>query len=202
MRLEETLRAFLKSRKIILDADALAMFIAGFAGLTEAEACAAILEFNRSSTDFPTVAAIRAYVPNTKALSVEQRAEFAWSEVRAAISSVGGYASVDFGPLVNAVVRQMGGWRHLCNVESAQLVWTGKEFCRMYGMVATTGAGNGAALPGIFEATNAPAGLPVAPAVRIASGLVALPVEKRIEQRPAIMSEEVRRLAHGMTHET
>src|SRR4051812_30462805 len=41
----------------------------------------------------------------------------AWAKVRQAAARHGAYASVDFGPIVNATIRTMGGWNRICTEE-------------------------------------------------------------------------------------
>jgi hypothetical protein len=61
----------------------------------------------------------------------------AWQAVVGAIRSVGHYRSVDFGPVVNAVVRNLGGWRRLCDADSDELhSFLRKDFERIYATTA------------------------------------------------------------------
>lgn len=61
----------------------------------------------------------------------------AWEAVRSAIARHDYTTSVDFGPLVNAVVRNLGGWQRLCALGRDALdVWARKEFERIYGLFA------------------------------------------------------------------
>lgn len=61
----------------------------------------------------------------------------AWDAVRAALRKYSYTTSVDFGPLVNAVIRSMGGWRALDDMETKQFdVWGKKEFERVYALLA------------------------------------------------------------------
>lgn len=57
----------------------------------------------------------------------------AWQAVRAAIDRNDYTDSVDFGPLVNAVVRNIGGWQYLCDLKIPALdVWARKKFEEIY----------------------------------------------------------------------
>ena len=48
-------------------------------------------------------------------ISPEERATLAWGAVSRAAKSIGGYSCVDFDdPLINATVRNMGGWPRIC----------------------------------------------------------------------------------------
>jgi hypothetical protein len=62
----------------------------------------------------------------------------AWEAVRAAMDRYDYTHSVDFGPLVNAVVRNLGGWVEICGKSILQLVWVRKDFERVYEAFAST----------------------------------------------------------------
>ncbi len=64
--------------------------------------------------------------------SVEAEISEAWGVVRGAMDSCDVWGSVDFGPLVNAVVRNMGGWREICEASVKDLIWRRKDFERLY----------------------------------------------------------------------
>jgi hypothetical protein len=61
-----------------------------------------------------------------------RRTAEAWEAVRTAMDRYDYTESVDFGPLVNAVVRNMGGWRGLCDKSIPDLVWERKKFEELY----------------------------------------------------------------------
>lgn len=56
----------------------------------------------------------------------------AWGAVRSAMDRCDYTNSVDFGPLVNAVIRNLGGWQWLCTQSLNELVWRRKDFERVY----------------------------------------------------------------------
>lgn len=56
----------------------------------------------------------------------------AWEAVRDALGRHGYYGSVDFGPLVNAVIRNMGGWMRLSDMTREDAPWKRKEFEKLY----------------------------------------------------------------------
>lgn len=60
----------------------------------------------------------------------------AWEAVRRAVDAHDYTKSVDFGPLVNAVVRNLGGWQALCASTVPDLVWRRKDFERVYATFA------------------------------------------------------------------
>jgi hypothetical protein len=52
----------------------------------------------------------------------------AWEAVRAAMDRYDYLQTVDFGPTVNAVIRNMGGWQWLCGRSERALTWDRKKF--------------------------------------------------------------------------
>jgi Domain of unknown function (DUF6475) len=56
----------------------------------------------------------------------------AWEAVYGAMNRYDYTDSVDFGPLVNAIVRNMGGWEQLCDKSIPDLVWDRKKFEELY----------------------------------------------------------------------
>lgn len=86
------------------------------------------------------------------AVAKQLAAAEAWEAVRSAIRRESYTAGVDFGELVNAVVRNLGGWRALCDKSTDELTWVRKEFERVFALFATKSPGslNGAAHGGAF----------------------------------------------------
>lgn len=78
---------------------------------------------------FPKPAEIR----DLSGESTEARAAEAWEAVRTAMDRHDYTVSVDFGPLVNAVVRNLGGWRWLCDQKLTALPFVRKDFERVFG---------------------------------------------------------------------
>lgn len=60
----------------------------------------------------------------------------AWGIVRRVMDTCDSYESVDFGPLVNAVLHNLGGWKELCEKTIPELVWVRKDFERIYELFA------------------------------------------------------------------
>lgn len=86
----------------------------------------------------------------------------AWEAVRRAIDKHDYTTSVDFGPLVNAIVRNIGGWLRLCDLPREDLdVWARKEFERLYAEFANKDAAtlHGEPLAGAFG--GAPVRIPI-----------------------------------------
>ncbi len=60
----------------------------------------------------------------------------AWEVVRAAMDKYDYTSSVDFGPLTNAVVRNLGGWIWLCARDRKDLTFDRKRFEELHLMLA------------------------------------------------------------------
>lgn len=110
----------------------------------------AVSEAGRTLRFFPKPVELR----ELAGAGIRANALIAWDAVRAAMRRYGYTRGVDFGPLVNAVVRNMGGWKRLDETATADLdVWGKKEFERVYALLALQdpNALNGAPLRGEFE---------------------------------------------------
>jgi len=88
----------------------------------------------------------------------DHRAAIAWQAVRQALSQQGTYTSVNFDdPVINATIRNMGGWTALGQKDEKEFeVWGRKEFERVYQAIYATGVTEeaGAYLVGITEHQN------------------------------------------------
>lgn len=81
----------------------------------------------------PAPAELRGLAGKNPAAAVAE----AWEAVRRAVDEHDYTASVDFGPVANAVVRNIGGWQRLCSLPLEQLnVWARKEFERVYELLS------------------------------------------------------------------
>lgn len=91
----------------------------------------------------------------------------AWAVLRQSAARVGAYESVDFGPILNATIRAMGGWQRFCCEELNDFVR--KDFERTFSAFATMGVGEeqGRHLVGLHEMSNRGGGFEVKPPVRI-----------------------------------
>ena len=86
--------------------------------------------------------------------SPEKSALLAWTEVEEAVSKVGLYETVQFAnPVINAVIRSMGGWIWLCD-QNLDEPWTQKEFERRYLVYSDVGAVLSEPLPGLLQIQN------------------------------------------------
>jgi len=107
--------------------------------LTEAEMRAAVKGALMSSKFMPTPGELRAVIrrPIGSALDAIQ----AWQVVRKAIDKFDYLVNtIDFGPLVNAVIRNLGGWDTLCTATLPELDnpgWLRKRFEEVYRSLAT-----------------------------------------------------------------
>ena len=109
----------------------------------------------RESEWFPKPIELRRFAG---VMSHSERAVIAWSAVTKAVGSKGSYASVDFDdPIVNATLRNMGGWEELCKKDQEDFaVWARKDFERIYNSLCNSGVSEEAAkyLPGRTEREN------------------------------------------------
>lgn len=64
----------------------------------------------------------------------------AWEAVCVAMGRYDYTMSVDFGPLVNAVIRNLGGWQALCGKSLRELVWERKKFEEVFELFGTSRA--------------------------------------------------------------
>ena len=97
---------------------------------------------------------------NRRGMTPEEAAEMAWSEVKEAMGSIGGYQSIKFrDPVINAAIRHMGGWTALCDMEMDQLENAKWEFRRIYTAFLKQGkVPEVAYLPGRVEQENTSSG--------------------------------------------
>lgn len=82
-------------------------------------------------------------------VGTKERAAIALGVVEQAIRSEGYYRSVTFDdPLVNAVIRSLGGWEHACTIEGEFEIgqWR-REFEKLYQAMCKTGASAAACAP-------------------------------------------------------
>lgn len=156
VELKELLIAFFEVHGITVTPGGLAMWIDGLAGLTTQGIAEALRRFNRESSEYPKPATVRKYA-GLEGLTDEKRAEIAWGTVRRTILSYGAYYAVNFNdPLVNAAIRNIGGWESLCNTPTDELVWKEKSFVQAYVTVARTGIGDGRPLSGLVNSDAGP----------------------------------------------
>lgn len=93
----------------------------------------------------------------TGQLSLDEFATLAWNTVAKAISSVGYDLSVSFQDLViNATIRQLGGWSKIANTPAADLKWLKNDFIKTYTAMSKLqlSAQQTARLSGYAEMTN------------------------------------------------
>lgn len=93
----------------------------------------------------------------TGQLSLDEFATLAWNTVAKAISSVGYDRSVSFQDLViNATIRQLGGWNKIVNTPATELKWLKNDFIKTYTAMSKLqlSAQQTARLAGYVELTN------------------------------------------------
>lgn len=111
----------------------------------EAAAAAAL---QRPDRWMPTPGQLRELAGATQANAAD-RASLAFDALRVACARVGSYRSPDFDdPLINAVVRHLGGWTRACDLPVSEFnVWYRKEFVAAYEMFARIGVAKNLAAP-------------------------------------------------------
>ncbi len=94
-------------------------------------------------------------------IGTPERAVIAFGAVSKAIRAHGHRPSIDFDDkLINAAVRNLGGWGHVCALPSEEFEkWWRKDFERVYSALCQAGASADAcrALPGLDESENSSA---------------------------------------------
>jgi hypothetical protein len=114
-----------------------------------------------------------------RSLSGEVRAEhrsvLAWDAFEAAVVRHGGYVSVDFDdPVINATVRNLGGWKRCCEMPADEFdTFLRKDFERVYSALFASGvpADRAAPLLGIHDAECTKSGFQAPKAIRVETGL-------------------------------
>jgi len=86
----------------------------------------------------------------------EDRSLTAWSKVISAVKKYGSYTSIDFSdPLIVRAITLIGGWSLICGTNSSEMVWTQKEFERIYkNLIASRFSGKDTVVIGHIEASN------------------------------------------------
>lgn len=143
----------------------------------------AVTEAGRESRFFPKASELRDLAGRSRVADIAN----AWEAVRTAMDRYDYTHSVDFGPLANAVVRNLGGWQALCAKSIPELTWIRKDFERVYeAFVSTeTSALRGEPLRGAFGGTP----------IRVAIAGVLPPLQ--LEARQNGVSAVVRQLAEA-----
>lgn len=111
------------------------------------------------------------------------RAVMAWDCFSRAVVEHGGYKSVVFDdPVLNATVRNLGGWQRCCELPAEEFdKWLRKDFLGAYQSLAAAGAGSTDMLPGIFARENAITGKHHEPSERMVVVQTGLPGSVAIE---------------------
>lgn len=104
----------------------------------------AVVRAIRECQFMPTVHELRKLCgAGASSIDAKDRPLAAWQAVRDAIRRVGGYDSPNFAdPVVNAAIRELGGWVLVCDTPTDEMHWVEKRFCQVYSALA------GARLPG------------------------------------------------------
>lgn len=126
----------------------------------------------RTCKFMPTVAELRELSGEMKA---SDRALKAWMAFQQAVVHYGAYKSVDFDdPTINATVRALGGWEHVCGMSAAEFdTFLRKNFESVYVSLYSSGVGGEQAAPlmGIVDRENGLLGYNQNPPVRVTTDL-------------------------------
>lgn len=118
-----------------------------------------------AESQYPTLPPVGVLLKNagvdSGALQPESRALLAYSIAASAVRHHGEYESVDFEDrLINATIRNMGGWSRFCCWPSDELQWRQRDFERHYQALLQSGVSGDLAAPlvGIHETSNSSLG--------------------------------------------
>ena len=167
-----------------LDEAGLTGYLMGMEDIPVSAIRTAVSRAIREQRFMPTVAELRRLAGE---MDPEARAITAWACVRDQIGKVGAYRSITFTDgAINAAIRQLGGWVHLCEQTTEALDRTiSHQFKKSYGALIQYGMNEELAAPlfGICDQTNGHRGLKdMGPArVTVNAGTGAAPI-RRIEK--------------------
>lgn len=100
----------------------------GLRDLTDGQLEAATSMALRSCKFMPSPRELRDFVEAPLRITAAMQ----WAHVRRILDKLDVYGSPDFGPVVNAVIHALGGWKVLCEKSIPDLVWIQKDFERLY----------------------------------------------------------------------
>lgn len=148
---------------------------------------AAAMKAGRELKFFPRPAELLALAGKGGPQAATAAAAEAWEAVRWARRVHSYTTGVDFGALVNAVLRNMGGWLAFCDKSDEAMVWERKKFEELYAAFSSRDHAslNGGPLPGKFAGVER---------VRVAGVLPPL----QLPAAPNPVTAVVRELADGM----
>lgn len=130
----------------------------------------------RECTFMPTAHELRGLSGEVR---IEHRSILAWDAFESAVRLHGGYASVDFDdPIINATVRNLGGWERCCDLSAEEFdKFLRKDFERVYAALFASGvpADRAGPLLGIHARESAKFGFDGPKALRIETGLPDVP---------------------------
>lgn len=156
-------------------------YIAGLEGLPVEAIEAGVNRALRESKFMPSPAELRELAGELKG---QDRAVRAWLAFERAVTEHGGYRTVSFDDVViNAVVRSLGGWEHVCSMDAQEFdTFLRKKFLDAYQSLYAGGVGEeeAAPLPGIFDRENARLGHERQEIRQVVTGLPPSPRAPRI----------------------
>jgi hypothetical protein len=147
-------------RQPLTDAGAMG-YVIGLDDLTQEQLAVATKRAIRESKFMPSPAELRGFAGKDESKSIARRAAIAWEAALAAAHRHDYTTSVDFGPLVNAVIRNLGGWVKFCD-GPADPTWQRKRFEEVFALLAEQDASSlhGQALAGAFGGAPVPVLIP------------------------------------------
>lgn len=143
----------------------------GLRGLSDEQINEATATALASSRFMPSPAELRELAGQAR---VSDRAELAWLALEGAMRTCGPYKSVDFDDrTINAVVRSLGGWQQMFEVESKDWEFYRGKFLKSYEALSRAGVGaeQSAPLLGLFDQENMRNGFGSKPPLLIETGI-------------------------------
>lgn len=167
----------------------------GLQDLPIADISAAVSRAITTGKFMPTVAELREYAG---VLAPQARAVKAWEAL--AEASLNPYHSVDFDdPVINATVRNIGGWQYVCSIDDRKEfeVFLRQKFEKVYVALYQSGISSEQCRPlvGLFDESNGVHGYGVKEPLRITTGLPTPAVRiSKSEDRTPIGIGELKRI--------
>lgn len=127
-----TLKALSAAFSREVTADTVEAYKVGVGDLRDDELQQAAAQAIRTCLRFPIPAELRALAGKGGARALKAEAAAAWERVQAALGSLGEDGGADFGPIANAVVRNLGGWSQLWHEPFRALPFTRRKFEELY----------------------------------------------------------------------
>lgn len=144
------LAPLVKLHKADVDADTLNLYALSLDDLTPDQMKTAVMRSLREHKWFPKPVELRELAGVRPSLDAQAEDAFELvSQARDEAGANGAYRSVNFGPVTNRVVRQMGGWPEVWKMDDREWVdWGRKRFIEEWKNFSAMGGSGPALLPG------------------------------------------------------